>query len=111
MSSMKPLFAVALMVAGVALPACAQRGGSRGGSVGHSGGFTMHSALPPRSSFPSITHTQLLRAPQPRHPPPPPPRPVPPPPPPPPPVVRSLCPLIPPHGGRKPRLRLPPIHR
>ena len=38
---MRRLIAVALVVAGVAIPVCAQRGGGgRGGAAGHSGGFT-----------------------------------------------------------------------
>lgn len=50
---MKRLVAVALVVAGMAVPVCAQRGGSRGGSSGHSG-QSFHagsaSATPHRSS-------------------------------------------------------------
>ena len=64
MSSMKPLLAVALMVAGAILPASAQRGGSRGVSIGHSGGFAVHSAPPSRPSFPSIGRTPFMSAPQ-----------------------------------------------
>ena len=64
MSSMKPLFAVALVVAGLAIPACAQRGGSRGGAIGHGGGFATHSAPPSRAGFPSVGRTTFLGAPQ-----------------------------------------------
>ena len=39
---MTRLIAVALVVAGVALPVCAQRGGGHGGSGGHSSGFASH---------------------------------------------------------------------
>ncbi len=53
MSSMRHLIAVALLVAGLALPACAQRGGVGGGSTGNSGGsvsrgggFASRSAAP-----------------------------------------------------------------
>ena len=56
MSSMGRRIAVALMVAALALPACAQRGavgggsmGHSGGSIGHSGGFASHGSL--SSSF------------------------------------------------------------
>lgn len=39
---MRRLIAVALVVVGVALPVCAQRGGGHGGSAGHGGGFASH---------------------------------------------------------------------
>jgi hypothetical protein len=71
MSSMKPLIAVVLIVAGAALPAGAQRGGARGGSVGHSGGFAVHSggfavhsAPPSRGSFPSVGRAPFMGTPQ-----------------------------------------------
>ena len=71
MSSMKPFLTFALIVAGAALPACAQRGGSHGGSIGHSGGvmghsggFTMHSAPASRPGFSSVGHMPFMGAPQ-----------------------------------------------
>ena len=64
MSSMKPLIALVLMVGGVAFPAFAQRGGARDGSIGHGGGFAIHSAPPSRGSFPSVGRTPFMGAPQ-----------------------------------------------
>src|SRR5579863_5623637 len=70
MSSMKCFLTFALVVAGAALPAYAQRGGSHGGSlghggaVGHSGSFVMHSAPPSRSSMPAMGRTSFMGAPQ-----------------------------------------------
>lgn len=58
----KTLIAVALIVAGGALPACAQRGGSRGGSAGRSGGFAVHSAPAFRSSPAPVTRGSFMSA-------------------------------------------------
>ncbi|HEY4382557.1 MAG TPA: hypothetical protein VGN01_19580 [Acidobacteriaceae bacterium] len=80
---MKHLLVVALIVAGAALPACAQRGGSHGGSGGHSGGgfashgggmashgpaptsrgFTSHGA-PPSRGFSSVGRMPAHASPQ-----------------------------------------------
>jgi hypothetical protein len=54
MSGMRSLFAVALVAAIVTLPAGAQRGGSRGGAVGHSAGFASHSSGFGGSSSPAF---------------------------------------------------------
>jgi hypothetical protein len=74
MSSMKPLIAVVLLVAGAALPASAQRGGSRGASIGHSGGFAVHSggvavhsAPPSRGTFSSVGRAPYMASPQVRY--------------------------------------------
>jgi hypothetical protein len=47
---MKRLMAIALVVAGVALPACAQRGGARGGFSGHSAP-AFHGSFAPANHF------------------------------------------------------------
>ena len=74
---LRRLIAVALVVGGVALPMCAQRGGGGrgGGSAGHSGGFSghsggfsggsfaMHSAPAFRSSFAPAGRTSFMGAP------------------------------------------------
>lgn len=69
MSSMKRFLSFALVVAGAALPGCAQRGGSHGGSIGHSGGsighsggFTMRGAPPSRPSLPAMGRTSFMGA-------------------------------------------------
>ena len=54
MSAMlRRLIAVAVVIAGVAFPACAQRGGSRGGGGGfaHGGGFASHGVPAFRGNF------------------------------------------------------------
>ena len=76
--SMWRLIAVALVVAGVALPVCAQRGGGHGGSGGHSsgftsrgggfasysGGFASRSTPMIRGSFPATERAGVMAAPQ-----------------------------------------------
>ena len=78
MPRMGRLIAVALVIAGVSLPLCAQRGGGRGGSMGHSGGlasrsggfasysggFASHSAPALRGSFIAMGRTSFMVAPQ-----------------------------------------------
>jgi hypothetical protein len=74
MAGMKRLIAVAVVVAGVALPVCAQRGGGghsgggfagRGsGSASHGGGFVSHSAPAFRGSVPSMGRVNFMGAPQ-----------------------------------------------
>ena len=73
---MRRLIAVALVVAGAAIPACAQRGGggrgggvghssgfaSRGGSLGPSGGFASHSAPAFHGSFAPVTRPSTMGA-------------------------------------------------
>ena len=56
---MRRLVAVSLVVAGFALPACAQRGGS----VGRGGGFVGHSAPASRGSFSSAGRSSSMGAP------------------------------------------------
>lgn len=74
MASMRRLIAVAVVVVGVALPVCAQRGGgghSGGGFSGHSGSFASHassfvshSAPAFRSSTPPMGRVNFMGSPQ-----------------------------------------------
>jgi hypothetical protein len=75
---MRRLIAVAIVVAGVALPVCAQRGGGHGGGghsgggfaghsgsfASHSGGFAGHSAPAFRSSYAPMSRPGFMGAPQ-----------------------------------------------
>ena len=78
MAGMRRLIAVAIVVAGVALPVCAQRGGGHGGGghsgggfaghsssfASHSGGFAGHSAPVFRSSSAPMSRPGFMGSPQ-----------------------------------------------
>jgi hypothetical protein len=68
MAGMKRLIAAAVVVAGVALPVCAQRGGGsagyRGGSASHASSFVGHSAPAFRGSVPTMGRVNFMGAPQ-----------------------------------------------
>jgi hypothetical protein len=61
MTAMRRLIAVGLVVGGVAMQACAQRGGSRASSAGHSSGFAGYGGSFASRSIPAFRVSSSLR--------------------------------------------------